>query len=285
MLQQPVTAVTVLNDIVTGPHGPILVRRYTPAQGGEWVGDVPMVWVHGGAFVSGGLDQLETHRVALDLAGRGHPIITVDYRLTTRPGMRRSPRQGWRVVANHYPVPMDDVVAVVRNAQARFPGGVVLGGASAGACLSAGAVLRLAADGDPALRGVFLAYGLFHAVMPQRTPELASRIRGLRRFLHTPGLVAISNLNYAGTRAALAEPFAFAGGHPLGDFPPTLMLDADHDSLRASGGAFGEELRAACVPTEYHVIPNTSHAFLNRPNDPGFAAGLALLDAWLRRLP
>ncbi|MFC5931903.1 alpha/beta hydrolase fold domain-containing protein [Cryobacterium melibiosiphilum] len=52
-----------------------------------------------------------------------------------------------RSPAVHYPVPVDDVVAVVRAVQREAPNGVILGGASAGACLSAGAVLRMADQG------------------------------------------------------------------------------------------------------------------------------------------
>jgi len=135
--------------------------------------------------------------------------------------------------AVHYPVPVDDVVAVVREVQREAPNGVILGGASAGACLAAGAVLRLAADGGDALAGVFFAYGLFHAALPERPPTLRGRLRGRRRFLHTPALLDLLDLNYAGSRTALSEPYAFPGGHALHGFPPTLMVDADRDSLRA----------------------------------------------------
>jgi acetyl esterase len=83
---------------------------------------------------------------------------------------------------------------------------------------------------------------------------------------------------------ALAEPHAFPGGHDLTGFPPTLLLDADHDSMRASGGRFAEELAAARVGVDYHVIADTDHAFLNRPNDPGFAVGLRLIAEWSRRV-
>ncbi len=37
------------------------------------------VWVHGGAFVGGHLDMPESHWVALELASRGIPVLTLDY--------------------------------------------------------------------------------------------------------------------------------------------------------------------------------------------------------------
>jgi len=279
----PGVAVATTTNTIAGPHGPIPVRRYSPAQPASVV---PVVWLHGGAFVKGGLDLPETHDVALALADAGFTVITVDYRLTTfltrrRPSPESNTAGRSRV---HYPVPVDDVVAVLTRVSEEFPAGVILGGASAGACLAAAATLRLAADGAPAPRGVFLAYGIFHAALPTRTPELVSRLRGRRRFTHIPPLLNLVNLYYAGSRAALAEPHAFPGGHELTGFPRTLLLDADHDSMRASGGRFAEELAAAGVGVEYHVIPGTDHAFLNRPDGPGFAAGLRLIVEWAGRL-
>ena len=176
------------------------------------------------------------------------------------------------------------MVAAVRSVQRENPAGVILGGASAGACLAASAVLRLAADGDAAPLGTFFAYGTFHAGPPPRSPELRSRLRGYRRYTHTPSTIALMNLNYAGSRAAMREPFAFPGGHPLGTFAPTLMIDADHDVMRASGSAFADELAAAGIRTEYHVMRGTDHAFLNRPRDPGFGPGISLIAEWARRI-
>jgi acetyl esterase len=260
-----------VNAHVPGPHGPVPIRRYAPL--GESTRQTPIVWVHGGGFFKGDLDLPETHEVACALAAAGFPVITVDYRLASI-GPRR------RGAGIRYPVPVDDVVAVLRAVQAEHPDGVILGGASAGACLSAGAVLRLVADGAPALRGVFFAYGFFHARLPRRSPEVVRRLRGRRKYTHLPSLLNLTNRNYAGSAAALEEPFAFAGGHPLHTFPPTLLIDAESDSMRASGEQFATELTAANVPVEYHVPPGTAHAFLNRPLDPGFSVALRLIIGW-----
>src|SRR5688500_745801 len=80
--------------VVQGPHGPIPVRRYTPAAEAVLnrsvpVRSAPIVWVHGGAFVKGDLDLPETHEVALALARAGFTVITVDYRLTSIPGLSK----------------------------------------------------------------------------------------------------------------------------------------------------------------------------------------------------
>ena len=289
--------VDAVDAVIQGPHGPIPVRRYSASVGTALTGTAPtetapIVWVHGGAFVKGDLDLPETHDVALALAGAGFSVTTVDYRLASIPGLsrlRRGGPTGFRRATTptrriHYPVPVDDVVAVVRAVQAETGDRVILGGASAGACLSAAAVLRLADGGASPLGGGFFAYGIFHARLPERSREVRSRLRGRRRFTHIPPLLNAVNRVYAGSRAALADPQAFPGGHPLPGFPPALLIDAESDSMRASGEQFARELAAARGSVQYHVLPGTDHAFLNRPGEAGFAAGIRLIVDWARRL-
>lgn len=270
------------DSTVDGPHGPIPVRYYSPPRRTTPASTTPIVWIHGGGFFKGNLDQAESHDVGGALAAAGFHVITIAYQLATvsrfswsTQGLRRSP-------AVHYPVPVDEVVAVVREVQREAPSGVILGGASAGACLSAAAVLRMAGDGADPLAGAFFTYGLFHARLPIRSRELRRRLRGLRRFVHAPTVLNLMNLHYAGRLSALSESDAFPGGHPLHGFPPTLMIDADHDSMRASGSEFAQELSAAGIPVGYHMLPGAFHAFLNRPQDPSFVDGLNLIIEWAR---
>ena len=207
-----------------------------------------------------------------DIRAMAVGLITHDYRLTTRAQVRRI----------RYPVPLDDVVAVVRSVQGENPGGVILGGASAGACLSSATVLMLASE--VSLRGVFFAYGTFHAALPKPSAELRSRLTGRRRYTHTPPLIGLMNLNYAGSRAAMLEAFAFPGGHEVSGFPPSLLVDAERDIMRASGSEFAKELGNAGVPVEYHVMEGAGHAFLHRPRDPAFPKGIRLIAEWAKRL-
>jgi acetyl esterase/lipase len=173
-----------IDDTIHGPHGPIPVRRYYPPIGEVLIESPLIVWIHGGGFFRGGLDQPESHDVARTLAAEGFRVVTVAYRLVTFSLFRRASSK-----TISYPVPADEVLAVVRVVQREVSNGVILGGASAGACLAAGAVLRLADDGGDALRGVFFAYGFFHSVLPRRSLTLRGRLRGRRRFLHTPTLL------------------------------------------------------------------------------------------------
>ena len=89
--------------------------------------------MHGGAFIGGYLDMPESNWVALELAARGIPVFAVDYT---------------KCLGDvHYPVPSDDVLAAWQHARDHAeellgvqPDALLLGGASAGGTLTAGAV-------------------------------------------------------------------------------------------------------------------------------------------------
>lgn len=49
--------------------------------------------------------------------------------------------------------------------------------------------------------------------------------------------------------------------------PPTVIIDAEFDDLRASGEQFAGPLREAGVPVVEHVQAGTVHGYLNRPEE------------------
>ena len=91
--------VAIRDTELPGPHGPVPVRIYQPADGG---GAQPaLVWLHGGAFMFGDLDMPEADRTAREVCARaGAVVVSVDYRLA--------------IGGVHYPVPLDDCVAAAR---------------------------------------------------------------------------------------------------------------------------------------------------------------------------
>ena len=114
-----------------------LVRVY-PADAAASRPTPGLVWAHGGGFVAGDLDMPEADWVARSLAERGITVVSIDYRLVG---------DG----AGRYPAGSDDVLAAwtwtLEHADELGidPDHVALGGASAGANLVTGAVLRLLA--------------------------------------------------------------------------------------------------------------------------------------------
>lgn len=267
---------------IEGPHGTIPVRTYLPRGASRG-----LVWLHGGAFAFGSLDQSESDWVARQLAISGVAVVAVDYRLAPVPDWLSSvvgapPRQGV-----HYPAASDETTAVFRWATSLLPDVQAtdwsLGGASAGANLATGAALRLRDGGGVVPRSLLLAYGLFHRELPTPSAELALKYAALppEAAVFTPEAIQLINLNYVGDPAQLAAEYAFPGGHDLTGLPATFLLNADVDSLRASGDQFGVELAAAGVDVLVIREPGTLHGHLDNPESPAARRSIERMATWL----
>jgi len=252
-------------------------RRRTPA----------LVWAHGGGFVAGDLDMPEADWVARSLAARGIAVISVDYRLVAADGSGRYPAGSDDVLAAwHWTLEHADELGI-------DPGRVTIGGASAGANLVAGAVLRMLGEADdappaPSPAGVFLAYPTLLAVQPK--PDAA-----LRTLLDaTPaadrfGPAAVRGMyeTYLGGPVDEAPLFAVPGlaaASDLAGFPPVLMINGEADELRVSGELFAATLVEAGVDTTCVVEPGTEHGHLNRPGEPAASASIERVVRWIEPL-
>ncbi|MFZ1488681.1 MAG: alpha/beta hydrolase [Ilumatobacteraceae bacterium] len=239
---------------VDGPHGPVQVRVYRPDDSGD---DRPLlVWCHGGAWLGGDLDMPEADATAREVCRRaGAVVVSVSYRLA--------------VFGVHYPVPHDDVVAVARWAMSRSSefaaDRIVIGGASAGANLAAGACLRLRDEGVR-LAGLMLLYPAVHAVMPEPSAELAAKLEFLppAAAFAEPIFTAVVE-NYLGSSAADADGYAIPALADLTGLPPTLVVNCEYDGLRASGEVFARALAAAGVDVDERLAANVLHGHLNSP--------------------
>lgn len=293
-----------------------LVRVYpaSAADGADAATATPgpgIVWAHGGGFVAGDLDMPEADWVARTLAGRGVTVVSVDYRLAG---------DGCR-----YPAPSDDVLAAWRWTLANAdrlridPARLAIGGASAGANLVTGAVLRLLAARDhsdsageapaadatldvasdsrapsaappptPLPAGVFLAYPTLLAVQPAPDGALRALLDAnpdADRF--GPDEVRRMYEQYLGgpvDDAPLPVVPGRAAASDLEGFPPVLMINDEADELRVSGEVFAASLVAAGVPLELVVEPGTMHGHLNRPDEPAASASIDRVARWIARL-
>lgn len=267
----------VFERAVHGRHGPIAIREYRPA---EIKHITTIVWLHGGGFSAGGLDQRESDAPARALAELGNKVVTVGYRLVPKWSFR-----GPQVLApstNRFPVPMDDVIDAYLDVAKSEGQRTLLGGASAGACLAAAAAIRLRGNAH-APKGLLLIYGSFHAELPPIPSAVRARVRGHHGLLQfRPETVHRMNLNYAGSEDTLYEASTFPGGSDLASLPPTLVLDADRDTLRASGQAFATELLTANVPTAYEIQRGSHHGFLNRPKSAHFRGAIKAIQKWIQ---
>ncbi|MER6959663.1 MULTISPECIES: alpha/beta hydrolase fold domain-containing protein [unclassified Streptomyces] len=275
------TAVRTLDRTVKGRGGAIPVRDYLPEDTRDSA--VPLVWIHGGGWMSGGLDQKESHAVAKAIAGTGRPVRTVDYRL--------APALGWRDLAsrsplvlepseNRYPAAPDDVVSVIVDWAESGHGRLFVGGASAGANLAVTATVALQQAAGVRPSGLTLAYGGFHSALPPLPERVRSRLSGFAgRIAFTSASYDRMALNYVGDERLLRG--AFPAGADLAGLPPALVMDADRDSLRASGEQFAADLRAVGSTVDYLVIEKTLHGFLDHPRGRGFRQGIHAMSQWL----
>jgi len=252
------------DDAAPGPHGPVPVRVYSPAGGDSPHPAAPrpaLVWVHGGAFVGGGLEMPEADWTARQICVRaGAVVVSVDYRLCNG--------------GVHYPVPHDDVVAAfrwVRDTAADLgvdPARISLGGASAGGNLSIGAALKLRdADGRPPA-ALLPIYPVAHAVVPSASASLAAKmaeVPALLRFF--PPQMTWLNENYLGGPLSGADGYAFGANAVLDGLPPTLVINAEYDDLRSSGEDFVARCALAGVGVRQVTAVGMLHGFLNTRPD------------------
>lgn len=222
-----------------------------------------LVWVHGGAFIGGHLDMPESNWVALELASRGIPVLAVDYTKCLGDA--------------HFPVPNDDVLAAWRHARANaqrlfgVPAEALhLGGASAGATLTASAVVRLRDHGDALPAGLVSVYPAVHpdGSEPSVLPDPADPRTRIA-------------LNYAGSAENLADPRVFAGLDTGHGFPRTLVVVCELDGLRPSGEVFADMLRGAGIDVAEHLERGAGHGHINEPSDPTALPTIEEIASWL----
>ena len=235
------------------------VREYAPAPESTWA---TLVWAHGGSFVRGTLDWPEADWVSRRFAERGIHVYSVDYALAGE-GVRA-------------PVPANDVAAVLGWAGRHAEGPLLIGGASAGAHLATLAALERAdaeAAGDGrAADALILEYPTLHRVQ-REDPVLSDETAALpeaRRFGTERISAMYAELLGGASESEIAAQGLIAGELPgarLALLPPTVIVNADADDLRASGEEFAEQLRAAGVPVEASVQPGTVHGYMNRPEE------------------
>ena len=257
---------------VPGPHGDVRVRVYQHKRGPRR--GPAVVWCHGGGWVSGDLEMPEADLVAREVCSRaGATVFSVDYRLAVG-GVR-------------YPIPLDDVVTAYRWAAANAvsfdadQARVLLGGASAGGNLAAGAALRLRDEHGPVPSGVVLAYPVVHAVLPPPSEELHRRLATLPALLSAPQVVAAMAGNYLGGPAESASPYAMPGLADLACYPRTLIINCEYDVLRASGEAYARALANAGVPVQAYVESGVLHGHLNMPWLDGAQRSLGKVVEWI----
>lgn len=243
-LQGHMEAVGRVRDLeLPGPEGNLTVRLYHPRD--RRTGPM-VVYVHGGGWVTGGLEEADGPCRALTNAW-GCVVASVDYRLSPE---------------TPYPGAMHDVVAAVtwladrREQLGAVPDSLVLVGESAGGTLATAACLSQA--GNPLWQVDDLVL-FYPPLAPQRSPDAPTEQKSTTLSTADMGWFWDLYLGSAPTDDPCAVPLAASS---LATMPRTLMITAEADILRDEDIAMVRRLRAAGVQTTHIDVPGMVHGFL-----------------------
>jgi len=227
------------DDIVTGRHGNIPIRRYSRQKQIDLT-DTQIVFIHGGGFILGSLDSHDD--ICAEICGAtGIDTISIDYRLSPE---------------FFHPVHLDDVVDAYLDTWRRKS---IIVGVSAGANLSAALCHRLKTSHRKP-KGQVLIY-----------PALGGELFDLESYTtnaNAPLLSAEDVQFYQDIRCENGElPVEDAEFYPLvaenfSGLPSTVAFSADIDPLRDDSCLYVEKLREAGVQAVWHNETGLTHDYL-----------------------
>ncbi len=232
---------------IKGPHGTIPLRVYYPSKPGPGEGGA-LIYLHGGGFVVGSLDQFDT-AMRRFCEGSGAQVYAVDYKL--------APEYQW-------PVQIQEGEFVVRwlheHAAERGvdPERIALGGDSAGGNMTCTISLKLRDEGGPRLALQMPLYP--EAAMPFNTAAGVENVSG--GYVDTAGvLLFVWSLLPQGTD--YSQPYVTPLNAPSHvDLPPALLVTCGFDMLRDVGHAYARKLAADGNDITYVHYPDLPHGII-----------------------
>jgi acetyl esterase len=260
---------TIPDQAVPGPAWDIPVRIITPAGAPD--GPLPcLVYFHGGGWVLGDLDTLDTTCRAI--ANRaGVKVVSVHYRLSPE---------------HKFPIPLDDCYGALRwvvdNAAELGidPDRIAVGGDSAGGNLAAAVSLKARDEGGPAIKLQVLVYPVTNHAFD--TPSYQENGEG---YLLTKDMMVWFWDHYLSSDEDGRNPYASPlQAEDLSGLPPALVITAEFDPLRDEGEAYAARLAEAGVEVTQTRYDGQIHAFFQMPAAlPGGLEAIDQVAAELRR--
>ena len=232
---------------IAGPHGTIPVRVYhpsTPEPGQQGA----LVYLHGGGFVVGSLDQFETAMRRI-CEGSGLQVYAVDYKL--------APEYQW-------PVQIEEGEYVVRwlfkHAEERSVDAkrIALGGDSAGGNQTCVIAQKLRDEHGPKLALQMPLYP--EAKMPFETKAGVQNVSG--GYVDTAGvLLFVWSLVPEGVD--YSQPYISPlNAADFSNLPKTLLVTCGFDMLRDVGHAYAKKLADAGNDLTYVHYPDLPHGII-----------------------
>lgn len=249
VIPEPPEMSEVDNIAAPGPHGPIPLRYYRPAEVDKKEPLPILVYYHGGGWVFGDLDTHDVVCRTLSNEGRC-AVVSVDYRMG--PEFK-------------FPIAIDDAYAAVKwvAEEAKTlrvdPRRLAVGGDSAGGNLAA-VVSLLARDVEDAPK---IAYQLLIYPATDMHMTTESHRKFAEGHLLTRATMDWCQEHYLGSPADRddwrASPLR---AEKLSGLPPAYVLIAGNDPLRDEGEAYAMALKAAGVPVVLREFEGQVHGFI-----------------------
>lgn len=241
------TGVMSADRVMSSRGGPMTLRVYTPTtvKGGR----PPVLYIHGGGWVTGGLDSC--HWLCAELASRlENVVVSVDYRLAPEhrfPSALEDCQDALSYLATH-------------SGELDVDGSrVVVGGDSAGGNLAA-ALAYWDARNDRRIVQQLLIYPALDLTLGS-----PSYREGRSRLL-TPEILTRGVDLYIGPHGDVKDPLVSPLlADSVEGLPPAVIVTAQHDPLCDDGKLYAGRLSDAGIPVAYRNYLTMGHGFFSTP--------------------
>ena len=238
-------AIDIAHQVIPGPTSQgVLVRTYTPLQGN---GPFPIiVYYHGGGWVIANLDTYAPSARAL-AEKVGAVVVSVAY--------RQAPE-------NQFPAAHEDAFAAYRWALENAssingdPNRVAVAGESAGGNLAV-AVALMAREADVELPAHILSV---YPIADGDTESPSYQQYADAKPLNRPLMQWFFD-QYLSNPTDAESPLISLVDADLSGLPPTTIINAEIDPLRAEGEELAQRMRTAGVPVEQQTFRGVTHEF------------------------
>jgi acetyl esterase len=237
----PEPVASVEDRTIPGKIGSIVLRTYRAMD----ATDGAVLYFHGGGFVGGDLDTIDTplRRLANQ---SGRVVISVDYRLAPE-------------------FPYDDAMAALEYVAQHFDefkisaDRITVMGDSAGGSIAAALAIRSRIESGPAIERQVLVYP-----NTDLTPDWSTRWPSVHENdgkLLSADMLEVFYANYVGSADPYSPTVSPVHADDLQGLPPALVVTAGHDLLRDEGRTYVERLTGSGVATEHWHYPGQIHGF------------------------
>ncbi len=240
--------------VLPGPHGSVPVRCFRASKDGPAKG-AALVYMHGGGYIVGSLDQFDT-AMRLFCENSGADVYAVDYKLAPE---------------YQFPVQIEEGEFVIRwliehaAEQGIDPSRVAIGGDSAGGNMTCVIAQKLRDEKGPKLALQMPIYP--EAGLPFATKAGVENRSG--SYVDTAGVFLFA-WSYIPQGVDYSQPYIIPlNAKSFSELPPALVVTCGFDMLRDVAHEYAQKLAAAGNNITYVHYDDLPHAFIQMTQHSG----------------